>query len=188
MKTALPLLLVASLAGCATAPAPLRGEFAAISPEQAQEGASASSVRWGGTIIRTEPGAEQTCIEILGRELSESARPRPTPDRSAGRFLACRAGFYDPAIFAEEREVTVTGRVIGVETRRIGEYDYRYPRIAADVIYLWPERRQVDPGYWHRYDPFWPSHGSFWWGRPYYHHPRVPLKSAAQPAKGTSGD
>ena len=75
-------------------------------------------------------------------------------DASGGRFIACRAGFYDPAIFQVDREVTVTGVVDGFETRRIGEYDYRFPRLAADVIYLWPVRERVDvvhepvPGPW----------------------------------------
>jgi outer membrane lipoprotein len=37
--------------------------------------------------------------------------------------------------------LTLAGTVTGFETRRIDDYDYRYPRVAADVIYLWPERR-----------------------------------------------
>ena len=63
----------------------------------------------------------------------------------------------------------------GFETRRIGEYDYNYPRVAADVVYLWPERRDDD--YFHT-DPFWPAYRPFWWGGGYYipvrhhHHPR----------------
>jgi outer membrane lipoprotein len=65
-------------------------------------------------------------------------------DRSEGRFIACRAGFYDPAVFTAGREVTIAGTVTGFEARRIGDYDYRYPRVAADVIYLWPERRDRD--------------------------------------------
>lgn len=173
------VLSLLALAGCATAPAPLRGEFAAIAPEQSAQFADRSgSVRWGGTIISTEPGATQTCIEVLGRELNESARPRLTPDQSAGRFLACRAGFYDPAIFATDREVTVTGKLNGFVTRRIGEYDYRYPRVDADVIYLWPERRER-PAYYH--DPFWPAHRTFWWGGLHYHRHFVPHRKAVQP-------
>ena len=65
-------------------------------------------------------------------------------DRSLGRFIACRAGFYDPEVFMAGREITVSGRVEGFETRKVGNYDYRYPRVAAEVVYLWPERRDVD--------------------------------------------
>ena len=101
-----------------------------------------------------------------GPDLRRRAPPS-TPDESAGRFLACRSGFYDPAIFAPDREVTVTGRIDGYETRRIGEYDYRYPRVAADVIYLWPERREVDV---YHHSPFWPVYRPYWWGG--YYAPR----------------
>lgn len=149
--------------GCATAPKPLQGEYSALLPEQASATQPAGEhVRWGGSIVSVAPTTSETCIEILGRDLNESARPRGTPDLSAGRFLACREGFYDPAIFAADREVTVTGRIAGYESRRIGEYDYRYPRVAADVIYLWPERRDHDV--YRRHSPFWPAYRPFWWG------------------------
>ena len=177
--TALILTLAAVLSGCATAPQPLRGEFASASPEQASDALGQTSVRWGGSIIATHPGPTETCIEVLGRELNESARPRLAPDESSGRFLACRAGFYDPAIFAEDRDVTVTGRVTGFESRRIGEYDYRYPRVAADVIYLWPERRAIDDYRWHA-DPFWPGYRPFWWGGIRYHRPYFPRTKDVQ--------
>jgi outer membrane lipoprotein len=172
MKLALLIPVALLAAGCASAPKPLQGDYAAVLPEQAsatlQEGAA---VRWGGSIVSVTPGPAGTCMEILGRELSEIARPRARPDESAGRFLACRAGFYDPAIFAPEREITVTGRIDGFEVRRIGEYDYRYPRVAADVIYLWPERR--DETWYYHPAPFFPIHRSTWWGG-YY----VPLRPA----------
>ena len=71
-------------------------------------------------------------------------------------FLACRPGFYDPAVFEKNREVTVVGRVAGYENRRIGGYDYRFPRVEADVVYLWPVRETVDVV---QYPAPWP-----WWG------------------------
>ena len=80
---------------------------------------------------------------LYGQRLDGNGRPRQD-DRSEGRFLACRGGFYDPEVFKPGREVTVTGRVDGHEQRNIGEFGYRYPRVQADVIYLWPERRDVD--------------------------------------------
>ncbi len=150
------------VSGCATAPKPLQGEFSALLPEQASvEQPSGELVRWGGSIVSVSPTTSETCIEVLGRNLNANARPRATPDLSAGRFLACRAGFYDPAIFTSEREVTVTGRIAAYETRRIGEYDYRYPRIAAEVIYLWPQRRESD--IYRHHSPFWPVYRPFWW-------------------------
>lgn len=166
---ALVALATMLLGGCATAPKPLQGEYSALLPEQASDSQPAGErVRWGGDIVSVAPTASETCIEVLGRDLNDNARPRLTPDLSAGRFLACRAGFYDPAIFAADREVTITGRIAGYETRRIGEYEYRYPRVAADVIYLWPERREVDAYRHHalyrHHSPFWPVYRPFWWG------------------------
>jgi len=159
-------LIVASsalaLAACATVPAALQGDYASSKP--AGNGPSGERVRWGGEIIRVETTAERSCFEILGRELDDSARPRRR-DESAGRFLACREGFYDPEVFTKGREVTVTGRLDGAEARKVGDYDYRYPRVAADVIYLWrkPVARvgYYDPYPWgfgyggYGWDPFW---------------------------------
>ena len=88
MKTTLLFAVALALAGCVTAPAPLRGEFASSSPDGIGGKSTQTTVRWGGSIITTEPGADQTCIEVLGRELNDNARPRATPDQSVGRFIA----------------------------------------------------------------------------------------------------
>lgn len=171
------LLLAASatLAGCATPPKPLRGTFAPLAPEQAAStGRSGDSVRWGGRIVAVEPTPEHTCFEVLGRDLGDSARPVRSADQSQGRFIACRTGFYDPAIFTTERDITVTGTITGFETRRIGEYDYRYPRVAAEVIYLWPELSQ-DRIYYS--DPFWPGYSGYWG----YRYPPVLIRPVPRP-------
>lgn len=179
----LPAMILSTLfvlGGCATAPKPLQGEFSTLSPEQASaRKADNEWVRWGGNIVQATPGSDGTCIEILGRELNDSARPSARLDETTGRFLACRSGFYDPAIFAADREVTVTGRVVGFEIRRIGEYDYQYPRVAAEIIYLWPERRNAAHYY---VDPFWPHHRGYFWG--HWYSPRwvVPVRPRAEPA------
>ena len=67
-----------------------------------------------------------------------------TPTTDDGRFIACRTGFYDPAVFEPNREMTFTGRIEAYDTRKIGGFDYRFPRVAADVVYLWPIRERVD--------------------------------------------
>jgi len=56
-------------------------------------------------------------------------------------------------------------------SQKVGEYDYAYPRVEADVVYLWPKRPVIvnyPPGF---YDPFWgPGFGPYWggWGGPGY--------------------
>jgi outer membrane lipoprotein len=155
-----------ALAACASAPKPLQGAYTPVTPRDAAAGAQAgANVRWGGSIVETTPGPNNTCFQLVGRPLTASGRPSgDSPDATDGRFIACRAGFYDPAVFAPGREVTFIGRIDGVETARIGEYDYKLPKIAADVVYLWPERRDVEVRYRDPfYDPFWgPRWG--WWG------------------------
>jgi outer membrane lipoprotein len=94
--------------------------------------------------------------------------PRPTPATAAS---SPAAGFYDPAVFEAGRDVTFIGKIDGYQNTRIGEYDYRLPKLSADVIYLWPEQRQVDVvpypyGPWGPgpYGPYWGGYGRWgWW-------------------------
>ena len=124
------------LGACATAPKPLQGTFTPVTPRDAAAGSPAgTSVRWGGRIVETTPRQDSTCFQLISRPLGATGRPLSSaPDATDGRFIACRAGFYDPAEFAEGREVTFIGRVDGVETTRIGDYDYRLPKMSADVV------------------------------------------------------
>lgn len=171
MKTKIHLFSVVAtsllLGACATAPKPLQGAFTPVTPRDAvASGQVSGPVRWGGRIVETVPGQENTCFQLISRPLGGSGRPLSSaPDATDGRFIACRAGFYDPAVFTEGREVTFIGRVDGVESTRIGEYDYRLPRMTADVVYLWPEVREVEVRPYPYYDPFWgPRWGRWgWW-------------------------
>lgn len=145
------------LSACATVPAPLRGEFAQVAPEQA---AVEQRVRWGGRVIDVLPGPEQTCLEVLGMPLDGSARPMDL-DADIGRFRACKPGFLDPAIFISGREVTVIGTIASEVERQIGEYTYRMPQMRVETLFLWPERADVDIVYLHSdamfgYYPWWP--------------------------------
>jgi outer membrane lipoprotein len=149
------LFLTIALGACVTAPKPLQGTFPSSNP--AEVATDGNVVRWGGRILDTQPGPDRTCIQVLAFVLDGRARPRPT-DQSAGRFVACSHGFFDPAVFAPDRELTVVGTLGGTQMRRIGEFDYRLPVLEASTLYLWPERVPVV-----RYDPFWgPSWGPRW--------------------------
>jgi outer membrane lipoprotein len=157
------------LAACATVPQPLNGQFQQVAPANAAA-ANGTHVRWGGRIVATEPGPQETCIYALARPLDSSARPSMRGD-SMGRFVACHSGFYDPEVFAKGREVTITGTLDGTITRKVGEYDYPYPKIDADVIYLWPRERPMQAGYYRDpfwYDPFWGPriYDPFWYAPP----------------------
>lgn len=159
---AIAAIAIMLLSACATVPAPLAGDYPDFQPDQTTDRSVGARVRWGGIIVDTRPARDETCVEILARELDRDMRPRAT-DHSRGRFLACRDGFKDPAVFVNGREITVVGHLTGFTEGRIGEFDYRYPRIDSDVLYLWSPRPDV---VYHYYDPWWhdPWH-------PYYRYP-----------------
>ena len=120
-----PLTLVTAIAllgGCATIPKPLEGTYTDVSTASAaQGGASGTRVRWGGEIIKTEPGPQQTCFYLLSRPLDSQARPiLRNAGESQGRFVACREGFYDPEVFIRGRELTVTGTLHGIVSEKVG--------------------------------------------------------------------
>lgn len=142
-RLAIASLALGLLAGCASIPKPLQGSFAPLTAQEAATGDQAATVRWGGRIIRTEPRSDSTCFEVISTRLDANGRPAWESDEIQGRFIACRAGFYDPALFQPNREVTFTGRIDGSEARNIDGYSTRLPRIAADVVYLWPQRERV---------------------------------------------
>lgn len=156
------VLAVAALAGCAAMPDPLEGEqyTEAFFPEQAVDRSLGAKVRWGGTVVETSPGSDRTCIEILAQELDRSSRPLIT-DEDYGRFIACRDEFIDPEIFVSGREVTIVGELSQFRDGKIGEYDYKYPMVAADAVYLWPERADYPRS----------GYGYYPYGYPYYYRP-----------------
>lgn len=162
-------LITLLLGACATIPGPLEGKYSPVTPNQARQRIGiGEQVRWGGSIVSVKPLEQRTCIEILGNELNESARPYGE-DFGQGRFIACKAGFLDPAHFEKEQEVTVIGRITGVDTRLIGEYEYQYPVLDTQVLYIWPERDE-SRRYAYRYHPF--LYDPFFWPyaiyRPYW--------------------
>ncbi len=146
MKSRLFFLIVfmTMLGACATGPAPLRGQFSTITPTDATKmAANKELVRWGGRIIEVKPQSDRTCFEIVGAPLTSSGRPVDR-DISIGRFIACRAGFYDPAIFTKDREMSIVGELTGHQDGKIGQASYRYPIVDAGVVYLWPKRDEVE--------------------------------------------
>lgn len=172
-------MAVGAIAGCASVPDPLEGEHysEAFYPDQAVDRSLGAKVRWGGTVVETRPQADRTCIEILAHELGRDTRPRISDDGN-GRFIACRNEFIDPEIFVNGREVTIVGELSRFQGGKIGEFDYEYPLVSADSVYLWPERDDYRA---YGYSPYgYPYHVPYFYGfhgfygihrfhRPYFH-------------------
>lgn len=172
MHRRLPLGVFALvLSACVTPPAPLAGgPFAETTVAQAQGGnLEGQRVRWGGEITTTTTSKDETCFELVSRPLDKQARPRRT-DQTDGRFLACAPSFYDPAVYEKGRELTVIGPLQAPTVGKIGEYEYRYPGVAAEKVYLWPKRPRYAGAYYGPwvYDPwvgpFWYPYGYPYWG------------------------
>jgi outer membrane lipoprotein len=181
MRIRIMVIVILAVSGCTTVPEQIQGTYAEISPARVEPAVFGQSVRWGGSIIDAQVEKNSTCFEILSRGLDKYLRPQLT-DQTAGRFIACKAGFYDPEVFTRGREVTLTGRIRNIEIRQIDEFSYSYPVIDVDQLVLWEVRQEVmviD----HPYDPFY--HPYYWgdpyWGPyPYYRHPHMPTRSYAR--------
>lgn len=127
------------------------------------------TVLWGGVIVKITNRQDETILEVRQSELDVEKRPKNL-DSSAGRFIVRQAGFLDPAIYKEGRQITVAGEIAGKETLPLGGIQYTYPVILAKEIHLW---EKIDPRfyrypYWD-YPPFWGPYGSpYWRYRPPY--------------------
>lgn len=95
------------------------------------------TVLLGGKIIEIENLAEKTMLTVLQRRLNASDKPIRS-DQSEGRFMVSVQGFLDPAIYREQRLITVIGRVIGSSVLPLDGTTYRYPIIEKKELYLWP--------------------------------------------------
>jgi outer membrane lipoprotein len=156
------------LAGCASAvPEILRHPTGTeVSVAQVQEDPTpwlGRTLRWGGTLISVQNRARGTDLELLAKPLGHDGEPLGD-STGEGRFLVESSRFLDPAEYSKGRSLTVFGTLLRVETRPVGEYPYRYPVLAGDTLYLWPESLQ--PVVW----PYpWP------WPYPWYGPPYGPL-------------
>ena len=161
MRTSyLVVLTTLLLSACTIIPEQLEGEYGALKAEDVTEQNLQTPIRWGGVILETRPEADHTCFEILARQLESSMRPKVS-DKSDGRFIACKPGFYDPEVFKKNREVTLTGKIIFIDVRKVGEFDYHFPVVDIEFMSLWPKRR--NPRYYN-YGPYRP----YYWHYPHY--------------------
>lgn len=124
------------------------------------------AVRWGGTLLTTENRESDTWLTILALPLDDNGKPRDG-DLSPGRFIAVIPRFLEPTLYSQERKITVTGTIQGSETRKVGEFPYRYPIVQVEHDFIWPAEPELSDDYryprW-RYDPWYYDP----WYYPYY--------------------
>lgn len=127
---------------------------------QARETAEAhlsKNVRWGGIILSTENKQDSSWVTILALPLSSDGEPLDY-EQSQGRFIAIVDKFLEPTIYSHDREITVTGKLLRIETHKVGEFPYKYPIVEVEHFYLWPP----DP------EPSALDYPPFWWHDPWY--------------------
>ena len=166
--SSLILMSVLLVSTCTSIPSQLQGDYTSLIAKDVTEENMETTVRWGGVVLETRPETDYTCFEILSKSLQTSMRPKKS-DQTEGRFIACKPGFYDPEVFKKGREVTLTGKIIHLDVRKVGEYDYHFPVVDFDFMILWPKLRNrvyydhYRPYYWH-----YPYYGRHYWRYPYF--------------------
>ncbi len=161
--------LLLSSCGAVISEALVKESNLSISPSMVRENPEAhisKKVVWGGVVISTENKEEGSIVEVFATTLTKSLRPtgsyNSTRPGKLGRFLIKTNDYLDPLVFKINTMITVAGEVEGVETKKIGEMDYKYPVIKPTEIKLFAESDEDLDSYPYTYAPYNPYY------RPYY--------------------
>lgn len=142
LSRTLLILMVAVLSGCASvlsSPVLKQEPQVAFETVQAYPEQSVGKLAVvGGTLLHIHVNSGESYLEVLEQPLDSSLRPIPG-DASAGRFLIRMDGRPDPAVWSQDRLVTLAGRVEGVQMRPLGQTTYPYPVLKMEDVHLWPE-------------------------------------------------
>jgi len=159
------LLLILTLSACSSHIPPVIKQPLESAPSigEVRDRADAyisQKVRWGGMILETENNQDNSSLTIVAFPLNDDGEPQVS-DQSTGRFIALFDGFLEPLVFSREREVTVIGKLLKMETIDVGEYAYEYPVIQVEHYYIWPVKE----------DPVYVDYPPYWWYDPWYPYP-----------------
>lgn len=100
----------------------------------------------GGVILSVEDEENGSLLELMQWQLTPWGEPLAL-DTAGHRFLVRSKQPLDPGDYQRGRLVTLTGQVLGSETRLLGEHPYDYPLFALQEIHLWqtPFRYGIHP-------------------------------------------
>ena len=123
------------------------------------------TARWGGTLIDVKNDKAETTLQLLAFPLNYYGRPNLSVS-TLGRFLVKSNDFLDPALYINSSELTVSGRLVDVNTRKAGQQVLKLPVIELQQIYLWPKYRSSYCGY----SPYYRSYryGGYGYSRSHY--------------------
>ncbi len=154
--------------------------FAAIRKDP--EAFRGTTLLLGGQIVENQVGREGSTLEILRHRLDRYGNPTGV-DEASGRFIVRTERLLDPTLYGPGQFITLTGTLVGVETRELRKREYDYPVFTLQEAYIWtPVPDFWYPGYHvspfrgRFYDPFWPGLDPFYdpfWPRydPYWYRP-----------------
>jgi outer membrane lipoprotein len=134
---------------------------------KAPEAYRGSVVIWGGIVVETINHKKGTEVVVLQTPLDYEGEPEDS-EYSRGRFIARSSAYLDPAIYRKGLKVTIAGRVISPEERKIGEMTYTYPVISIKELHLWKAQVSYYPAYYYGYG--WYGYGPYYgpdWGPPF---------------------
>jgi outer membrane lipoprotein len=136
IRLANAVAIVGALMACAQPPS--KGPVKNITPLQAIETNSAGDeVRWGGPILSIAPKQEETCFRMLSYFLGSNGEPH-VQDQPQGHFLACAKGYYDPAVYAPRRLMTVVGTLGTTQTVKVDNVEHKVATVEVQAVKLWP--------------------------------------------------
>lgn len=139
------VVIVTTLSACVSIPPVLQGEFTDMTPGKSKQKHEMNiKVRWSGYVVNTTNKKDKTCFEIIQTQTNKSLRPVNIIPKNSSRFIACKEGFMEPQAF-NKRMVTITGNLVAYTKQNIGEYEYEYPVVKTDLIYIWRKQAPYSP-------------------------------------------
>ena len=161
--------MVILLSGCSHIPEVIRQ--APLHDIQIQDVATGSFsvhqnkiARWGGKLLDVTNDEASSTLQLLAFPLNSYGKPNLNAS-PLGRFLVRSREFLDPARYTNDSELTISGRLVGVAARKVGQKTLKLAVIEPQKIYIWPEYQPMQYGYSPTYDLY--RYDSCLYGRPY---------------------
>jgi outer membrane lipoprotein len=136
------VLPAAVLVLAACAPAPIykpSPNNVAVPPQQVAqtpERFGSGDVIWGGRIVNVRNFTDHSEVEVLAYPLDSSQRPKAN-DAGNGRFIAVMPGYVESLDYPDGGMVTVSGRLAGTRSDRVGDAAYVFPLVTVNGAHVW---------------------------------------------------